>query len=228
MAPLQFGVLCIPFQLTDVTGPLDVLSSSSIPYLKSFEQLGTLPAGLAERGLDVEFHYIGGETLEPALSTANCRILPTTTCADCPRLDYLLVGGPEPEFFMNIPKVFADFMRERAEEVEIFFTTCTGGMVAAMTGLLDGKNATTNHQVVPMAQKLKPEVKWTTEKQWVVDGKFWTAGGACAGMDMFAHWVKETCGQDVAETGWMALDYEPRDVTGKLLPLKNGLRVQKN
>lgn len=61
-----------------------------------------------------------------------------------------------------------------------------------------------------------------------MDGKFWTAGGgACAAMDMFAHWVKENYGQDVAEAGWAALDYEPRDVHGKLIPLKNGLRVNK-
>jgi transcriptional regulator GlxA family with amidase domain len=226
MAPIQFGILCIPFQLTDVTGPLDVLSSSSAPYLKDMQQIADFSSEVAEAGIDIEFHYIG-ETMEPMTSTANAKIMPSTTCATCPKLDYLLVGGPAPSFFHNIPPVFANFMRERAEEVKGFFTTCTGGVVAAMVDLLDGKNATTNHQVVPMAQQLRPGVKWTTEKQWVVDGKFWTAGGACAGMDMFAYWVKENYGQDVAEAGWAALDYEPRDVHGKLVPLKNGLRVNK-
>ena len=63
-------------------------------------------------------------------------------------------------------------------------------MVAA-SGILDGIEATTNHGLVPIAQQMQPKVKWTTEKQWVVSegGKFWTAGGACAGMDMMAHWV---------------------------------------
>ena len=87
------------------------------------------------------------------------------------------------------------------------------------------KNATTSHQFLDMAKKLKPDVNWSKE-QWVVDGKFWTAGGACAGMDMFAHWVKENYGQDVAEVGWSALDFEPRDLYGKPRILKRGLRVK--
>ncbi|KAJ9615196.1 hypothetical protein H2200_001270 [Cladophialophora chaetospira] len=227
MAPIQFGVLCIPFQLSDVTGPLDVLSSSSIPYLKGWQQIAGFPMDLAERGIDIEFHYIGGESLEPAVSSAHCKIQPSTTCATCPKLDYLLIGGPEPNFFLNLPPVFANFLRERVDEVKGIFTTCTGGMVAAMAGILDGKVATVNHQIVPLAKQIKPEVKWTDERQWVVDGKFWTAGGACAGMDMFAFWVRENYGQDVAEEGHAALDYEPRDVHGKLVPLKKGLRVGK-
>ena len=77
-------------------------------------------------------------------------------------------------------------MRERTKEVKTLFTTCSGGMVAAAAGLLDGVTATTNHGAVPLAQQLFSKVNWTREKQWVVDGKFWTAGGACAGMDMFA------------------------------------------
>lgn len=228
MAPIQFGVLCIPFQLADVAGPVDVLNSASVSYVQLIEQTMPNPTGLAEHAIDIEFHYIGGETLDPVATTGNFRIAPTTTCADCPKLDYLLVGGPDPNFFLNVPKVFADFMRDRAGEVKAFFTTCTGGIVAAMVGLLDGKRATTNHQLLGWAQQLRPEVQWTKEQQWVVDDKFWTAGGACAGMDMFAYWVKENYGQDVAELGWTVLDYEPRDVHGKLVPLKTGLRTASN
>jgi transcriptional regulator GlxA family with amidase domain len=32
-----------------------------------------------------------------------------------------------------------------------------------------------------------------------IDGKFWTAGGAFAATDMFAHWVMENYGRDVGE-----------------------------
>jgi transcriptional regulator GlxA family with amidase domain len=218
MAPIQFGILLIPFQLLDVAGPLDVLSSSSIRYLKLGESFG-VPSSLVAKGIDIEFHHIG-ETMDPVTHTGNFKSTPTTTCATCPKLDYLLVGGPEPAYLQNISPVMAAFMRERALEVKTFFTTCSGGMVAAAVGLLDDVNATTNHGVVALAQQLFPKTKWTREKQWVIDGKFWTAGGACAGMDMFAHWVVENYGLDVAEAGFMALDYQPRDVNGKQVPLR--------
>ena len=235
----------IPFQLTDVAGPIEVLSSTSIPYLKSFQPVAGYPLSLAESGVDIEFHYVG-ETLDPITSTAACRLVPSATLADCPPLDYLLIGGPEPEFFLKLPKVWADFIREKAKDsrVKTIFTTCTGGMVAGAAGVLDGLNATTNHQCLPLAKQVQPSVKWTRETQWVEDGKFITAGGACAGMDseygmvnarsgltssaVMADWVLKHYGQEVAELGFAALDYEPRDMRGRLVPLKNGLRTVNN
>ena len=157
--------------------------------------------------------------MEPVTHTAGFKSTPTTTIDKCPKLDYLLIGGPEPSYISGLPAAMATFIRERSEEVKILFTTCSGGMVAAAAGVLTGKNATTNHGVVPIAMQMMPHVKWTADKQWVVDGKCWTAGGACAGMDMMAHWVNENYGSEVAEAGYMALDYEPRDIDGKRVQL---------
>jgi transcriptional regulator GlxA family with amidase domain len=52
-----------------------------------------------------------------------------------------------------------------------------------------------------MALQMIPKVKWNGEKQRVI-GKFWTAGGAFAATDMFAHWVMENYGRDVGEAGY--------------------------
>ncbi|CAG8239894.1 unnamed protein product [Penicillium salamii] len=211
MAPIQFGVIMIPFQLTDVAGPVDILSSTSIPYLEEFGR-----PDLAQRGIDIEFHYVGDE---PVTHAAGFKSQPTVAMADCPKLDYLLIGGPSPKYIEEIPPAIANFVRERTAEVKNVFTTCTGGMFASALGLLDGLDATTNHEAIALARDLAPNVKWTTEKNWVVDGKFWTAGGACAGMDMMAHWVVENYDQDVAKAGFAALAYEPRGVKGKHVPL---------
>jgi transcriptional regulator GlxA family with amidase domain len=217
MAPIQFGVLIFPFQLMDVVGPLDVLSSSSKPYLKSIQELG-FPPGLSDKGIDIEFHHIA-ETLEPETLTGNFRATPTTTFATCPPLDYLLIGGPKFDYISNVPPATAEFIRSRAKEVKILFTTCTGGMVLAATGILDGKTATTNHGAIGPAKQFFSKVNWTFD-QWVIDGKFWTAAGACAGMDMFAFWVRENYGAEVAEAGYAALDYEPRGLDRKRVHLK--------
>ncbi|KAJ5602356.1 hypothetical protein N7537_005312 [Penicillium hordei] len=213
MAPIQFGIIMIPFQLLDVAGPVDVLSSSSAPYLRGFNN-----ADIADRGIDIEFHYIG-DGLHPVTHTGSFESRPTTTLSDCPKLDYLLIGGPSPDYIKDIPPAIAGFVRERANEVKTVFTTCTGGLFASMLGLLDGLNATTNHEAIGMAREFAPNVKWTAEKNWIIDGKFWTAGGACAGMDMMAHWVMENYDKDIAEAGFAALAYEPRDVDGKQVVL---------
>jgi transcriptional regulator GlxA family with amidase domain len=221
MVPISFGFLSIPYQLLDVSGSLDILSSTSIPYLKSLESFG-IPPSLAERGIDITFHHIG-LNLDPVEHTGKHRSVPTCTVKDCPPLDYLLIGGPSPEFIQNMPKEFVEFIRSRTAEVKTVFTTCSGGMVLAASGVLDGMNATTNHGAVPMAAQTFPSVKWTKERQWVIDGedgKFWTAGGACAGMDMMAHWVMQHYGADVAMAGFGALDYSPRGQDKNLVDLK--------
>ncbi|KAB8076572.1 class I glutamine amidotransferase-like protein [Aspergillus leporis] len=87
-----------------------------------------------------------------------------------------------------------------------------GALLLAQTGLLNGRNATVNHVLLPQARVLYPKVHWNDSQQWVTDGCFWTASGACAGMDMFAHWVMENCHPQVAKASLMILDYTPRDI----------------
>ena len=90
----------------------------------------------------------------------------------------------------------------------------------ATTGLLDGRNATVNNSEYNQIAAEFPQVKWSREKTWVVDGNIWTSGGAMAGMDMIAHWIKVNLGLDVLIAGASCLDYEPRDIDGmnKVLP----------
>ena len=222
MAPIQFGVLMIPYQTLDVAGPLDILSSCSKAYTAPLEATG-FPgtAGMTEKAIDIEFHHIN-ETMDPVVLTAGMKVLPTTTCDDCPPLDFLLIGGPDP-FTFHLSDRFAEFLRAHVKAGKGIFTTCTGGLAIAPSGVLDGKNATTNHGALEIAKKMSPNVRWT-QKQWVVDGNIWTAGGACAGMDMIANWVIQNYGMDIARLGLYALDFEPRDIEGnRVLPQQHGV-----
>jgi transcriptional regulator GlxA family with amidase domain len=224
MAPIQFGILMIRFQAIDVVGPLDILSSCSKATTAPLEAAG-LPgfSGLTDKAIDIKFHHIS-TTMDPVeLFTAGVRVLPTTTLNTCPPLDILLIGGPDPLTFKLDERV-SDFVRAHVEAGRTLFTICTGAWAIAPTGLLDGKNATTNHGVVDLAKQQYPKVNWTKEKQWVVDGNIWTAGGACAGMDMVAAWVIQNYGMDIAKMGFYALDFEPRDVDGnRVLPQQHGV-----
>lgn len=114
----------------------------------------------------------------------------------------------------ELPKSFQDFIRAHVSAGKVLFTTCTGAITVAQTGILDGKKATMNHSFFEYAKKHHPRVNWTIDAQWVIDGNIWTAGGACAGMDMLASWVMERVGMDLAKFAFATLDYEPRDVRG--------------
>ncbi|KAH7317918.1 putative intracellular protease 1 [Rhexocercosporidium sp. MPI-PUGE-AT-0058] len=213
MAPIQFGILMIPYQMLDVAGPLDILSSSSKSLLAPYEAAG-FPGmeGLSEKAIDIVFHHIN-TTMDPVLMTANISLLPTTTVDTCPPLDYLLIGGPDPMTF-KLDDQFAEFLRKHVAAGKGIFTTCTGALAISSSGVLDGRKATTNHMALETAKQLRPQVNWVKD-QWVEDGQFWTAGGACAGMDMFSHWVALHYAAEVAKMGLASLDFEPRDIEGK-------------
>ncbi|KAI0101349.1 class I glutamine amidotransferase-like protein [Nemania sp. FL0031] len=217
MAPITFGALVYHYQAIDVLGPTDLINSASQRILEALKTYTPIDEETLARAPQVTFHHIG-LTKEPvAILSSNLTIVPTATVDDYPELDYLILGGPVPETFELHPK-YAEFIRRHVAAGKVLFTTCTGAYVAALAGVLDGKNATINHVEYEWVKKRFPQVKWTL-KQWVVDGNIWTGSGAVAGMDMFAYWIKENFGQDVMTAGAMGLDFEPRDINGFLTVL---------
>ncbi|KAK5079909.1 hypothetical protein LTR70_005640 [Exophiala xenobiotica] len=222
MAPreISIGFLLIPLQALDMVGPMDILANIT------HDMVSFISPDRAEQlsAPKITFHHIG-PTMDPVQATGNLHIKPTTTIAECPKLDYLLVGGPMPDYAHNVPAEMKAFMRERSEGVKTIFTTCTGGLVLAATGLLDGLEATTNHTLIrPHGEQIGPRVKWDERKNWVVagGGKFWTAAGAGAGMDMMAEWVRQEFSQELLDFSTMGLEWQPRDVDGKGVRYMNG------
>lgn len=213
MAPIQFGCLVFDYQAIDVIGPCDLLNSSSKRLINAIKFFGPVDEEALACAPDFEFHHIG-ETRDPVrLLTSALTLTPTTTVDDCPELDCLLVGGPNPARF-QVPPKYVEFIQRHVAAGKLLFTTCTGAAVVAATGVLDGKYATINNLEYNWTVQQYPNVKWTKDKKWVVDGNIWTGSGAVAGMDMFAHWLKESFGLNVLQQGSLSLDYEPRDSDG--------------
>ncbi|KAK5743304.1 hypothetical protein LTR17_002782 [Elasticomyces elasticus] len=213
MAPIQFGALVYQYQAIDVVGPIDLITNCSQEFLGYVTKHVVIDNSTIERAPQIEVHHIGDMEEPIQLASSNYRIQRTVSVEDCPELDCLLIGGPMPEGF-KFPDSYVEFIRRHIAAGKLLFTTCTGAYALATTGLLDGKNATTNNVEYNQIAAEFPRVKWTRTTKWVIDGNIWTASGAVAGMDMIAHWVKESFGLDVLIAGAMGLDYEPRDING--------------
>lgn len=218
MPPIHFGALVYEWQAIDVLGPFDLLNSSSKWVLEYVKKHGGINQKTIDQAPEFVFHYIG-ETLDPVrLLTSSVTIAPTTTIEECPKLDYLLIGGPAPEDF-KLPPKYVEYIKKHDSAGKTIFTTCTGAAVLASTGVLDGRHATVNNVEYNWVAAEYPKVKWSRDKKWVVDGNIWTGSGAVAGMDMFAHWILVNFGRDVLVGGALGLDYEPRDVDGNFTVL---------
>ena len=213
MAPIHFGCLLFQYQAIDVLGPTDLLNSCSKRLNTALKYFGIVDEDTLSRSPDFVFHHIGLTRDPVELLTSSVTIVPTTTVDDCPEIDCLVLGGPAPVGH-EVPPKYVEFIRRHVASGKTLFTTCTGAVVAAQAGVLNSKNATINNVEYNWVKSQYPNVNWTNQKKWIVDGNIWTAAGAVAGMDMFAYWIQREFGLDVLVQGALGLDYEPRDNDG--------------
>jgi putative intracellular protease/amidase len=99
-------------------------------------------------------------------------------------LDVLLVPGGMGTRREIANPPFLGELRRQAEGARFVASVCTGSILLASAGVLDGKSATSNKRVFKMVLSRWPGVAWVAEARWVEDGKFFTSSGVSAGMDM--------------------------------------------
>lgn len=63
-------------------------------------------------------------------------------------------------------------------------SVCTGALVLAAAGLLNGRRATTHWNSCALLQKLFPEVKLDADAIFTADGPIYTSAGVTAGIDL--------------------------------------------
>ena len=167
----------------DLTGPLQVLG----------------------RAPDAELHLVA-ESRELVPTDAVLQIPPTTTFAECPPLDLLLVpGGFGVQAAMTNDAVIG-FVRERAADARYVTSVCTGAFVLGAAGLLEGKRATTHWAYHELLAKFGAI---PVHERVVRDGRVVTGGGVTAGIDFGLVLLEEIAGRDRAEAIQLAVEYDP-------------------
>lgn len=98
-----------------------------------------------------------------------------------------------------------DAIARHHEEGARIASVCTGALLLAKTGLLEGRPATTHHTAL---EDLEATGATLQEGRFVDDGDVLTAGGITSGFDLALHIVESECGEDVAESVACELEYE--------------------
>ena len=78
-------------------------------------------------------------------------------------------------------------------------SSCTGTLLLASTGFLDGRRATTAWWLAPVFKDFFPDVQLDTAELVLSDGPFTTAGAAMAQMDLMVGLVARHAGAEIAE-----------------------------
>ena len=186
VTPLVIGLVIFP-DLTqlDLTGP--------------FELLSRLP------GTDVQ---LVAATMNPVRSETGLGLLPTHTFATASPPAVLFVpGGPGVGAAMQDVELLT-WLRQHGPQAQWVTAVCTGSLVLASAGLLDGYRATTHWLSLPLLS-LFPRVQAVAGERVVMDRNRLTGGGVTAGLDFGLRLVAELAGLDAACEMQLMLEYDP-------------------
>jgi transcriptional regulator GlxA family with amidase domain len=111
-------------------------------------------------------------------------------------------------------------IRERHERGAIVASVCTGAMLLAGAGLLEGRHAITHHGAIADLEAAGAHV---VRARVVDDGDIVTAGGVTSGLDLALHLAERLFGSDAALAAERELEYERRGTvwrpSGRLSPV---------
>jgi putative intracellular protease/amidase len=150
--------------------------------------------------------YTVAETDRPIVSQGFVKITPQYTIANCPAPDVVVIPGGNTTDVRERGKV-REWVCGVAKDSGRVLTVCTGALVAARAGLLDGLEATTHHSAIERLRREYPKIKVRTDVRVVDNGNIFTSGGVSAGIDGALHVVAKMCGKEAARTVAERMEY---------------------
>ena len=182
-------------EVLDFCGPFEVFSVTRIHEEKRREEKSPFEVLLI------------AEKREFVLTTGGMKVIPDHTLESCPKLDILVVpGGWGTRRELENPAIL-NWLRDRAPELEILTSVCTGSMLLGFAGLLDGHHATTHWRSLDWMRDSFPAVTVDYDKHVVEEETLITSAGISAGIDMALKVVARYCGESVARAAAKQMEY---------------------
>jgi len=152
--------------------------------------------------------YTVAETLNPVIARNGLSVNPRYHLSDCPVPDILLVpGGLGTRREMHHAGLI-DWIRNQAVNAELVLSVCTGVLLLAKAGLLDGLEATTHHGATDLLREVAPRTLVSPEKRFIDNGKVIVSAGISAGIDMSLYVVARLLGEAEALKTARYMEYD--------------------
>lgn len=164
-----------------------------------YETLGRLP--------DARTVFVAEQAGPVRTDTGNLALVADRTLAEVSSPDVVVVPGGPGQTAQMENGVLLDWLR--AVDAGSAWTTsvCTGSLLLAAAGLLDGRRATSHWLALDHLKRFGAE---PTGERVVTDGKYVTAAGVSAGIDMGLTLLGRIAGDEHAQTVQLAVEYDPQ------------------
>lgn len=155
------------------------------------------------------FHvFTLAEKPEPVTARNGLSVNPQFTLDNCPEIDILVVPGGfgTRKEMHNIALI--NWIKKESQPAELVISICTGALLLAKAGLLNGLTATTHHGAIELLKKVAPATQIDTTKRFIDNGKIIVSAGISAGIDMSLYVVAKLLGDVQAEETARYMEYD--------------------
>ena len=142
----------------------------------------------------------------PVSATGGLGVIPHRAFDDAPPIDLLVVPGGWGTRALLDDAETLDWIRRIAAQARKVTSVCTGSLLYAKLGLLDGRRATTHWGALDLLESLNAGVKVERELRVVDDGII-TSAGVASGIDMAFYVVETLFGRAVADETAHYIEY---------------------
>lgn len=156
--------------------------------------------------------YTFAKSTEPLLTDTKMKLVADYAFSDCPQPDILIVAGggnPLPEM---ADKEVVDFIGKLGQNAEYVASVCTGSLILAEAGLLDGYQATTHWAYKKFLRQY--ELVEVVDGRVVSDRTRLTGGGVTAGIDFALTLIGKVIGEEAAMAAELIFEYRPEPPYG--------------
>lgn len=156
------------------------------------------------------------ETLDPVMSDSGIAILPTLTFDDCRHdLDILFVPGGSGVFEALENERVIGFLQAHGRTARYITSVCTGSILLAAAGLMEGYKATTHWATLSLLEEFGVE---TLSERVVIDRNRISGGGVTAGIDFGLTLLAHLRGDTAAKCSQLMMEYDPKPPFGSGTP----------
>lgn len=153
--------------------------------------------------------YLVAASDAPVTTFEGAKLVPDVTFAKCPQLDILFVPGGPGQIEMMTDADYQGFLKQQGTSAKYVSSVCTGALLLAAAGLLDGYKATT-HWNSKVCLELFPNIEVVPDfPRWVVDRNRITGGGVSSGIDEALEIARIIAGREASESIQLFLQYAP-------------------